>query len=520
MSSRDRDQTSGNPDLSALTGTGGSGEELTFYGGPALSLFPILFFIAWAIIQSGLLGIGATEGLVVGMLLGIILGMFFARGNWKHYANTLFAGMTQKVVATCIVAWLWAGMFSETLQAGEFVNGLIYLGGTAGVGGTLFPALSFVLSAIFATGVGTGYGTTIAFSTIFFPAGLMLGADPVLLFAAILSGAIFGDNLAPVSDTTIVSAITQESDIGGVVASRFKYAIIAATGAFGLYLLFGYMYPGPDLGLQAEEFVSREGNPLGLVHLFSMLIVIVTAILGRHIVEAISWGLILAVILNLLLGLSSVAEIFAFRVPGSFEIATSLEGLPFIVIAEEGGVQGSLIDGASGFFTMSVLILLILAGAQIMIAGGGFRAIQNWLLRVVATTVRRGELTMVLGTALINAMITINTAAEITIAPFISETGKRFNVNGYRRANILDANTAALGYIFPWAGGVLVGYEVIRDLPADYEWFEQAFVVAPVDVFPYVFHGWLLVAVFLFAAWTGFGREYNSDRMSGETERI
>ena len=57
------------------------------------------------------------------------------------------------------------------------------------------------------------------------------------------------------------------------------------------------------------------------------------------------------------------------------------------------------------------------------------------------------QLRMVLGTAAINGMITINTAAEIAIAPYIARIGEKFNINGYRRANILDANTSALGYI-------------------------------------------------------------------------
>jgi hypothetical protein len=45
-------------------------------------------------------------------------------------------------------------------------------------------------------------------------------------------------------------------------------------------------------------------------------------------------------------------------------------------------------------------------------------------------------------------------------------------------------------------------------------------VVNPADVFPFVFHGWLLVAVFVLAAWTGFGREYTVDRIPEEVARV
>jgi len=154
--------------LSAETGTGtDSGPRITFYGGKWASTIPLAFFITWAIFQSGVLGIGDTQGLVIGALLGTILGMFFVRGDWKVYADTIFEGMTQRVAATAIVAWLWAGMFADTLQVGGFVEGLIFAADALNVGAATFPAAAFVLCGLLATGIGTGYGATIAFVTLF-----------------------------------------------------------------------------------------------------------------------------------------------------------------------------------------------------------------------------------------------------------------------------------------------------------------------------------------------------------------
>ena len=494
------------------------GPRIEFYGGRWASTIPLALFILWAIFQSGLLRIGDTSGLVAGALVSTIIGMFFAKGNWKTYANTIFEGMTQRVAATAIVAWLWAGMFANTLQAGGFVEGLIWAAEALGVGAATFPAAAFILAGLLATGIGTGYGTTVAFVTLFFPAGVLLGANPTLLFGAILSGAVFGDNLAPVSDTTIVSAVTQDSDIGGVVASRFKYALVAAVLAFIAYLVAGASMAGTP----PEGVAELAGTAPGLVHLISMGVVIWTAIRGRHIVEAISWGIIAAIVFNLVFGLSAVSDIIVFNVSEDLALGQTLSVLPFVETVSEGvGVGGSLYSGALGFFPLIVLTLLIVAMARIMIQGGGFQAIQDWLLRSVATNVTRAETTMVLGTALINGMITINTAAEIAISPLIARIGERYNIQGYRRANILDANTSALGYIFPWAGGVLVGYGVMtgpEGLGAQYG--TDAMIVNPASVVPFVFHGWLLVAVFLVAAITGFGREYIADREVGEVTRV
>jgi len=506
-----------------MSDTSDASTSLRFYGGRAASAVPIAFFVLWAIVQSGLLGIGDTTGLIVGILLGLIVGMFFVRGPWKTYADVIFEGMTQRVAATAIVAWLWAGMFAETIQAGGFVDGLVWAADAVQVGPALFPALTFVLAALLATGIGTGYGTAIAFTALVFPAGVAVGADPVLLFGAILSGAVFGDNLAPVSDTTIVSAVTQNADIGGVVASRLKYAVVAAVLAFVAYLVAGGTMRGTPVEAAAA---GGTGTALGLVHLLSIGVVIVTAIRGRHIVEAISWGIVLSIVLNLALGLAEASAIVAFEAPRTSGLVRSIDAIPVLgavvvpVAPGNAAVSGSLYTGAVGFFPLIVLVLLIVAAAQVMQRGGGFEAIQEFLLERVATTVRRAETTMVLGTALVNAMITINTAAEIAIAPYIRTLGRRFNINGYRRANILDANTSALGYIFPWGGGLLAGYSAMQRLPEQYEWFTQSMVVNPAAVWPFVFHGWFLVAVFLLAAWTGYGREYVSDRASEEVSRV
>ncbi len=515
------------PEPPGAAGAAGNGAPpgaitIRFRGGKAMSALPILFFIAWAIVQTGLLRIGDTAGLIAGMLIALIVGMLFVRGSWTVYANAIFEGMTQRVAVTAIVAWLWAGMFAQTLQAGGFVDGLGWLAEISRVGPALFPAITFVLAALLATGIGTGYGTVIAFVALFFPAGVALGADPVLLFGAILSGAVFGDNLAPVSDTTIVSAVTQDSDVGGVVASRFKYAITAAGLAVLAFAIAGAMRGGSGVAEEARALFAEASEPRSLYHLVSMAVVIFAAVKGRHIIEAISWGIIVAVVLNLVFGLAPASAMLVFNVPENTWAAETFAGLGIVeaVPEAEAGVGGSIYDGAFGFVTLSVLILLVIAGAQIMIRGGGFQALEDWLLRAVAKTVRSAEMTMVSATAAINAAITINTAAEIAVAPYIATIGKRFNINGYRRANILDANTSALGYIFPWSGGVLVGYTQMNLLVGRYEWFSQDLVVNPVEAWPWVFHGWFLVLVFIFAAWTGFGREYTSDRVSKNSASI
>jgi Na+/H+ antiporter NhaC len=107
--------------------------------------------------------------------------------------------------------------------------------------------------------------------------------------------------------------------------------------------------------------------------------------------------------------------------------------------------------------------------------------------------------------ALLNSSITINTAAEIAAAPFVRNIGEKYRIHRYRRANLLDAVTSALGYIFPWGAPVLLGWSTIQTMQEQYNWLP---VVEPTAVFPFVFQGWFLVLIMLLAAITGWGRRY------------
>jgi Na+/H+ antiporter NhaC len=137
--------------------------------------------------------------------------------------------------------------------------------------------------------------------------------------------------------------------------------------------------------------------------------------------------------------------------------------------------------------------------------GGAMDAIVDGLAKMSGKSVARAEVSMWSIIFSLNVFITINTAAEITAAPVISQLGKRFKLHPYRRANFLDAVSSALGYIFPWGGGVLIGYQTIRNLQDTYEFITP---VSPTDVWPFVLHGWFLALVMLIAAITGFGRRF------------
>ncbi|ENH95625.1 Na+/H+ antiporter family protein [Gracilibacillus halophilus YIM-C55.5] len=455
--------------------------SLSFRLGAFGAAVPLLFFVIWAITTS-VLKLSSEIGLVLGAIIGISLGLFFSKSKWADYAQGLFDGLAQPIGVVAMVAWFYAGMFAQVLQVGGLVEGLVWVGAITGFTGGLFVGLTFLLAAVFSTAVGTGYGTTVAFSTLMYPAGVAVGADPTMLFAAILAGAVFGDNLAPVSDTTIVSATTQDADVPGVVRSRFKYAVTAAIPTLIIFIAFGG-------GSSIDQQVSLDGDisASGLIMLIPFAVVLTLALAGHHIITSLTWGIIVALLTISFMPTVDFSEIIRFN------------------SESDAVVEGALIDGITGYVNMAILILLIVAAAHLLKLGGTMRAVTETLTKWIKRSVRRAEVAMWAIVALLNSAITINTAAEIAAAPFVREIGEKYQIHRYRRANMLDAVTSALGYIFPWGAPVLLGWSTIQTMQGTYEWLP---VVAPTAVFPFVFQGWFLVIVMLIAALTGWGLRY------------
>ncbi|UOQ92089.1 Na+/H+ antiporter NhaC family protein [Halobacillus shinanisalinarum] len=460
-------------------------KKLEFRGGVFAATVPLIFFIIWAITLS-VTKLISEEALVLGIVIGVAIGLFLCKSKWADYAQSLISGMAQPVGVVAVIAWFWAGMFAKLLSAGGLVDGLIWFGLQTGLESGAFVGVTFLLAALFATAVGTGYGTVAAFGILMYPAGVILGADPVILLAAILSGAVFGDNLAPVSDTTIVSATTQDADVPGVVRSRFKYSITAAIPAFILFVIFG---GGGNAGnAEALARLQEQVSPQGLFLLIPFALVLYLALSGHHLLTSLTWGIVASIVFIILSGTPLTEIIHIYKDDAGNAV-----------------VDGALMSGIGGYFNMAILILFILAAAHLMEVAGTMEAIKDFFLKIINNVVKRAELSMYGIVAFLNVFITINTAAEIAAAPFVRKLGEEMNIHPYRRANFLDTVTSSLGYIFPWSAGVLLAWATIKGAAQNYESLP---VVSPAEVFPFVFQGWGLLIVMLIAAWTGWGLRY------------
>ena len=122
----------------------------------------------------------------------------------------------------------------------------VWLADKLSLSGAAFCVAAFLISAGFAIATGAAFGTIAAMTPVLYPVGIILGSNPACLAGAIVSGGLFGDNIAPVSDTSICAASGQTYtkkdgivEIGGCVKERSKIVIPAFILTVALYAVFG-----------------------------------------------------------------------------------------------------------------------------------------------------------------------------------------------------------------------------------------------------------------------------------------
>lgn len=371
------------------------------------------------------------------------------------------------------------------MAAGGLVNGLLWLGMSTGAQEGIFTTLVFIIAMLFSLGTGTSTGTCLSLTPVLYPAGIFLGCDPVLLGTAILSGAAFGDNLAPISDTTIVSAYTQGAEMRDVVRSRFPLAMAAACISAVVFLVFG---GGGDVNILPD--LNAQLNPKGAFLLLAMAVVVVSALMGRHIIESLIYGNVCAMLISVAIGTLHFSDFF---------------GIP-----EAGQSTGLIQSGIDGVVGAIIFAVLILAVTQILVECGILEKILEFANRSIVATVSQAELFIIGVTVAASIPISANAPALLLVGPsLVRPMGEKFNLAAARRANLMDCAVCTIFFILPWHIAVAVWYGAL--VTASETWGFEAPAVSSALMNPY---SWALLAVILFSALTGWNRKFEN---SGQT---
>lgn len=398
---------------------------LRFHLGAFGALLPFIVFLG-GVTTLALSGAPDERGFWPVLLGALITGLLLAKDR-ARYAEAMLDGMSQRIVMIMLCAWLFAGVLGTLLSASGFVGALAWAAQSLSLSGSGYVAAAFLACALISTATGTSFGTILIAGPLLYPAGGAAGAAPAVLMGAILAGATFGDSVSPVSDTTIASSGTQEADIGTTVRRRMKYALPAGFAALLLSALMGTGDPGGATTIPGGA--TALGGPLPLVMLVVPVIVIGLLLAKRHLIEALLLGIVAAVMTGLVLGL----------------IAPSA-----LIRVETGalGASGLVVDGLQRAVGVSVFTLLLMA----LVGTVQATDLLDRLVRAAegrATSARGAEWWIVGVVSGAVLLTTHSVVAVLVTGPFARETGTRFGISRFRRANLLDLTVCTWPFLLP-----------------------------------------------------------------------
>lgn len=470
-------------------------KKLEFYGGEWVSFLPFVVFLVLIVVTTLMWGSISDGALWLPAFLALIIAFFFVKDK-RHYADVIIEGMASKEAITPVVCWLFAGVFSRILRSSGLAAAIAGLAASIGVGPTMFTVITFIAACLFATASGTGFGTIAAAMAVLYPAGVALGCHPGLLAGIIISGAIFGDNLAPVSDTTICSATSQGVDVPGVVRSRLKYSAVSAVATIIIAVILSLVLDSGSIAMDAD----LSYDPMAFFMLVAVVITIVVAVKTGDIIIATTLGTVSGGIIGVLTGQFDFLQIDAVDPAKGALIAVHGEGL-------DRTVDGILQTGLSSMLQVCILALLLFGSIAIMRAGGGDVKLLN-ALGSVAKTATGAEIVTSLMVIILSTIMGLNAPAILAVGPsFAKPLAEKHGISPYRTANLLDAQSNTLVYAMPWVPGMIYTLSFASGTSAP---------LTAAQVTPFVIYGYVLLVVMTASIFLGIGRHDGEEKLAAK----
>lgn len=300
------------------------------------------------------------------------------------------------VLQMCFI-FILAGIFSAVSRAMGGVDSVVGLGMTIVPRSFIVPGL-FIISCLISISMGTSYGTLSAVAPIAVGFAEVGGYNMTMVLCAVLGGAMFGDNLSFISDTTIAATQGAGCEMKDKFRMNFKIAIPAAVFAVIMYAILG------GNGTMA----AGATYDFTLVKILPYLVVLALAIAGMNVIYVLGSGILLSALIGFFTG-----------------------GMTFFSLC------GSMASGISGMYSICLMAIVLKGIVGRVQSMGGI----DWIISLANKNVktRKGaQYFIVAFVCLIDICIGNNTICIMISTDVLKPIAKRFKIAPRRFASLLD----------------------------------------------------------------------------------
>lgn len=377
----------------------------------------------------------------VAAIPALILAVLLYRGRINDAIDTFLGGASHPNLILMFMVFMLAGAFASVSSTIGSVDATVQLGLSVIPPSFVLPML-FLISAFIATAMGTSMGTIAACAPIAFGFSQATDIAAVYAIGAVVGGAMFGDNLSMISDTTIAATSSQKVQLRDKFRVNVWIAVPAALATVVVYFLLSHSSNALDYKAFNAWLI------LPYVTVFAL------AFTRLHVLAVLTIG----VLLSALMGLWLQPEIDIFK------------------------INNAAYDGFVGMFEVALLSMFLGGLSAIMQREGGLQ----WLIeRIYQMTSylkvgrqRAGEIGISLLVVFGNLFVANNTVAIILSGDMAREVAKEYGVDPKRAAALMDIFSCVVQGLIPYGAQLLLACSIAK--------------LSPVELISSVYYCWVL----------------------------
>ncbi len=415
-----------------------------------LALIPIgvfvIFYLSLGIIFEYVMKIPMgfyNVPVVVAFLVALLVAVLQTKGKTLDEKFEIMGqGVGDKNIITMLLIFMLAGIFVGVVGRSSAESVAYFMLSVTP------PRMAVVVIFIVSCFVSTAMGTSVGTITLIAPIALAIaegsGFSVPLCVGTVVGGAMFGDNLSFISDTTIAACNGQGCRMKDKFRTNFAVVLPAAIVTLALISAL-------SMSADISEGISKDYE---MVQIIPYVLVLISGIAGVN------------VFLTLLIGILSGSIIML--ITGNVDFPTLL---------------GNMGAGASGMFETSMVAVLVAALGALMKHNGGFEALLSGIRKILRGT-KGGQLGIGLLVGLMDIATANNTVAIVMANPIAKEMAESYGISPKKTASILDTFSCIFQGVIPYGAQMLVAVSAAA---------VQGHSISAFDIMPYLFYPFMLL---------------------------
>ncbi len=404
----------------------------------ALALIPIGVFIAFyltlGIVFEYVMKIPMgfySVPVVVAFLLALLVAVLQTKGEKLDKKFEIMGqGVGDKNIITMLLIFMLAGIFVGVVGRSSAESVAYFM--LSVTPARFAVVVLFIVSCFVSTAMGTSVGTITLIAPIAVAISEGSGFPLALCIGTVVGGAMFGDNLSFISDTTIAACNGQGCEMKDKFRTNFAVVVPAAIVTLGIIIALSF-------GTEISDSISKEYD---MIQIIPYVLVLLSGIIGIN------------VFVTLVIGIVSGSVIM---------LATGAVNFPDLL--------ASMGSGASGMFETSMVAILVAALCALIRFNGGFEALLSGIRRVFKGK-RSGQLGIGLLVGIMDIATANNTVAIVMANPIASEMAKDFDIPAKKTASILDTFSCIFQGVLPYGAQILVALSVVHTMGLELSSFQ------------------------------------------------